>query len=215
MFRFFLALAIFASFVLPTEAQAGTRDEGELARLIDDLESLAERQVWNGVERRYDQIMELEGVDVPREVHLTAAYAARALGQVYETYVRLERVTAIQSSEEIEAWMRDIQEEYARVTLAVEPRRAVELAIETMPFDPDQRQQVETAALAMATEGYFVGMLPEGVYFLGGERFEVIAGVDTTVDLSMKELRLRRKQEEEQATGDAGDGEEKSLGTIQ
>ncbi len=214
MFRFFLALAIFASFVLPTEAQAGTRDEGELARLIDDLESLAERQVWNGVERRYDQIMELEGV-VPREVHLTAAYAARALGQVYETYVRLERVTAIQSSEEIEAWMRDIQEEYARVTLAVEPRRAVELAIETMPFDPDQRQQVETAALAMATEGYFVGMLPEGVYFLGGERFEVIAGVDTTVDLSMKELRLRRKQEEEQATGDAGDGEEKSLGTIQ
>ncbi len=212
MFRFFLALAIFASFVLPTEAQAGTRDEGELARLIDDLESLAERQVWNGVERRYDQIMELEGVDVPREVHLTAAYAARALGQVYETYVRLERVTAIQSSEEIEAWMRDIQEEYARVTLAVEPRRAVELAIETMPFDPDQRQQVETAALAMATEGYFVGMLPEGVYFLGGERFEVIAGVDTTVDLSMKELRLRRKQEEEQATGD---GEEKSLGTIQ
>jgi hypothetical protein len=215
MFRFFLALAIFASFVLPTEAQAGTRDEGELARLIDDLESLAERQVWNGVERRYDQIMELEGVDVPREVHLTAAYAARALGQVYETYVRLERVTAIQSSEEIEAWMRDIQEEYARVTLAVEPRRAVELAIDTMPFDPDQRQQVETAALAMATEGYFVGMLPEGVYFLGGERFEVIAGVDTTVDLSMKELRLRRKQEEEQATGDAGDGEEKSLGTIQ
>ncbi len=215
MFRFFLALAIFASFVLPTEAQAGTRDEAELARLIDDLESLAERQVWNGVERRYDQIMELEGVDVPREVHLTAAYAARALGQVYETYVRLERVTAIQSSEEIEAWMRDIQEEYARVTLAVEPRRAVELAIETRPFDPDQRQQVETAALAMATEGYFVGMLPEGVYFLGGERFEVIAGVDTTVDLSMKELRLRRKQEEEQATGDAGDGEEKSLGTIQ
>ena len=35
---------------------------------------------------------------------------------------------------------------------------------------------VETAIAAMGEAGYFVGMLPEGVYFLGGERFEVAIG---------------------------------------
>jgi len=183
-------------------AWSGTHEEGELSRIIDDLESLAERQVWNGVDRRYEQIMALEGVTVPREIHLTAAHAARSMGDMHATYLRLERAAKQQRTEEIDAWMREIQEDYARVELVLEPARSVELEAEAMPFAPDQRQQVERAIEAMKQDGYFLGMLPEGSYFMGGERFEVIAGVDTRVDLSLKELRLqKRKKDEEPEAG--------------
>jgi len=180
-------------------AWAGTHEEGELARIIDDLESLAERQVWNGVNRRYEQIMALEGVSIPRDIHLTAALAARSLGDMHQTYLRLERAAELQRSEEIDSWMREIQEEYARVELVLEPARSVALEAEVMPFAPDQRQQVERAIAAMKQDGYFLGMLPEGIYFMGGERFEVISGVDTRVDLSLKELRLQKRRKDDEA----------------
>jgi len=175
-------------------AWAGTHEQGELARLLDDMESLAERQVWNGVDRRYEQMMELEGVSISREIHLTAAQASRSLGDMHATFERLERAASIKPTEEIEVWMREIQEEYARVELILEPARSVDLEAEVMPFAPAQRQQVELAISAMKQDGYFLGMLPEGAYFMGGERFEVVAGVDTRVDLSLKELRLLKRK---------------------
>lgn len=195
MHRVMLLLSILAATV-PTSAWAGTRDEGELLRIMDDLEGLAERQVWNGVDRNYTKLLELEDVSIPRDIHMTAAAAARALGDMNAAYERLERANAIERTEEVDSWLREIQETYAKVELVLEPARSVDLTAETMPFDPSQRQTVERAIESMKEDGYFLGLLPEGVYFLGGERFEVTAGVDTRVDLSLKELRQQKRKRE-------------------
>ncbi len=201
MHRAMLLLALLAS-AAPPSARAGTRDEGELMRIMEDLEGLAERQVWNGVDRNYVKLLELEDVAIPRDIHLTGAAAARALGDMNAAYERLERANAIERTEEVDGWLQEIRETYAKVELVLEPARSVALSAEAMPFDPSQRQTVERAIEAMREDGYFLGLLPEGVYYLGGERFEVTAGVDTRVDLSMKELRLQKRRRDAETGGD-------------
>lgn len=178
-------------------AAGGSYEEGELARIVEDLQRLAEREVWRGVERRYLQILELEGVVIPPEVHVSAAYAARAGGDMTATLDRLERALAgglpEDTARELGAWARTIREQYGRVELLITPPKGVELTIDQMPFDPERRGQVERAISEMRSQGYFHGLLPAGDYSLGGKPFNVVAGVDTRVDLDRKELRAEKR----------------------
>ncbi len=108
---------------------------------------------------------------------------------------RLNRAAALSETEEIAAWIRDIEENYGQVELMVVGARSAELQAAEMPFVPEQRQQVELAITALASDGFFMGMLPVGLYVLEGKTFEVLAGTSTKVDLSQKELRQERRQE--------------------
>lgn len=191
-----MALALLA---LPLVGFAGEREEAELERLTEDLQRFSDRQIWDGVERRYEQILALEGVKIPREVHLQAAHAARSRGDMLATLERLERAEAIESDEEVLGWITEITEIYGRVELMTVPARSVEMTAEVMPFAPDQRKVVEIAITELSDEGVFIGMLPAGKYRLAGKEFEVIPGVSTKVELSAKELRAEKKRQEDEA----------------
>ncbi len=170
-------------------AFAGSREQAEMERYVEDMNALAERQTWPGVERNYEKILELEGVAIPREVHLTAAASARALGDMGAVLDRLKRAQALKHDDDVGAWINDIQENYAPVELRSVPPRKLELAPELMPFEPDKRQAVELAAGRLAEDGEFIGLLPTGKYTLQGQEFEVIAGVTTRVELSGRDLK--------------------------
>ncbi len=174
------------------------RSAAELNRLIDDLERLAERQAWAGVERRYEQILALEGVVPPAYVHVQAAYSARVNGEMGAALDRLSRAQSLEPTDQLDMWITAINESYGRVELVVDPPRTTELEAEKMPFDPEQRRAIDTAVLWMDAEGYFEGMLPGGSYALGGKEFEVIPGVAVRVDLSRKELRAEKRQARKQ-----------------
>ena len=170
-------------------AFAGSREQAELERYVEDMNALAERQTWSGVERNYAKILELEGVDIPREVHLTAASAARSQGDMAAVLDRLKRAQELKKDEEVGAWINDIQENYAPVELRSVPPRSLALEPEAMPFEPDKRQAVELAALRLNEDGEFVGLLPVGAYTLNGREFEAVAGITTRVELSGRDLK--------------------------
>ncbi|MCB9764016.1 MAG: hypothetical protein H6739_29870 [Alphaproteobacteria bacterium] len=192
--------------LMPLPALAGEREEAELERLVEDLQRFSERQVWTGVERRYEQILGLGDVQVPREVHLTAAHAARARGDIAATLDRLERANRVERDDEVDAWILEINEQYGRVTLLTVPPRGIDMRAEVMPFEPDKRKVVELAVRELEEEGVFIGMLPAGRYQMGGREFEVIPGVGTTVELSAKELRAEKKRQRDDDE-DVGGGE--------
>ena len=170
-------------------AFAGSREDAELERYVEDMNTLAERQTWPGVERSYEKILELEDVEIPREVHLTAASSARALGDMAAVLDRLKRAQAIKPNDEVGAWISSIEEDFAPVELRSVPPRELLLVPGTMPFEPDKRGAVELAALRLTEDGEFIGLLPVGVYTLHGQEFEVIAGVTTRVELSGRDLK--------------------------
>ena len=172
-----------------TLAFGGSREQAELERYVEDMNALAERQTWAGVERNYSKILELDGVDVPRDVHLTAAAAARAQGDMAAVLDRLERAQELKKDEEVGAWINDIREHYAPVELRSVPPRSLALEIEEMPFEPDKRQAVTLATQALAEDGEFTGMLPVGKYTLQGREFEAVAGITTRVELSGRDLK--------------------------
>ena len=133
-------------------------------------------------------------VEVPATVHLTAAQAARASGDVGACLDRLLRAQRIERTDELDAWINEINENYGRVELLTVPPKSVELVPAVMPFAPDQRQAVDLAIKLLAEEGVFVGMLPVGSYSLAGRTFSVTPGVGVQVELSAKELRAEKRR---------------------
>ena len=188
MFRLALLAALLVAPVFATDA-------GALPGLLDEMNSYTERQAWAGVERTYDKVMALEGVEIPREVHLQAAHSARAQGRMDLVVERLERAQALEKTEEETRWLSEVNENYAFVELRSVPARSIELVPELMPFQPDARLSVEMAITALAEDGEYVGMLPVGTYTLGGKQFEVIAGITAHVELSHKELKAEKKRQ--------------------
>jgi len=176
-----------------TLAWAGTREQGELTRLVDEMDQQSERQAWTSVDRTYGKILELTGVTVPRDVHISAAHAARATGDMAEVVARLERAQAVERTDEEQTWLSSINEQFSHVELRVVPARSVDLTVEIMPFEPDARQAVERATVALVDDGEFVGMLPIGEYQLAGKPFTVTAGYTAHVELSSKELKAAKK----------------------
>lgn len=173
---------------------AGTREEGELSRLVDEMIVLSERQAWTGVERTYAKVLDLEDVAIPRDVHISAAHAARSTGDMAEVVVRLRRAQTIERTDEEANWLNSIDEEFARVELRTVPARSVDLVPALMPFEPDQRLAVERAIVALSDDGEFVGMLPVGSYVLGTTDFDVTAGYTAHIELSGKELKAAQKK---------------------
>lgn len=157
----------------------------EAERLSDDLEKLAKRQVWSGVEKKYKELV-ATGVDVALEDHLYGAYAARELGDVESAYDRLQAAAKLGGSKEIVDWLWDIDHNYGVVSLSMVPPRSCELAVADMPLDPNQRKAVEAAMRAVKSECTYVGMLPKGDYQFAGMKFTVEPGFSVKVEVNPK-----------------------------
>ena len=150
--------------------------QAEYWRLHDEMERLAKRQVWTGVARLYNEMIELEGVVLTYDDYVAGAMAARHEGDVLEAYERLTAAAKIDGTREVIEWLWSIDTAYGRVTLVTDPPGPSTLDIETMPMLPDQRAAVEAARRQVEEEGDYDGMLPEGTYTFADQTFTVTPG---------------------------------------
>ena len=172
------------------EARAdGTVADAERVRLSVEMERLASRQAWNGVERKYIQLMEL-GIELEASDHLHGAHSARELGDIQGCHDRLRRVIAIDATREVVDWLWDIDNNYGHVVLRTGSSRAAVLERMEIPFDPNQRRAIETAIERAREDASFSGLLPTGDYVFAGQQFQVSPGVSVTIDIS---ARVRRQ----------------------
>lgn len=166
-------------------AHAGDALEAEHVRISGDIEQLAERQLWAGVEKKLADLKKL-GVEPNYQDLVHGAYAARALGNAQDAYDRLKTAARIKGTREIVDWLSTIDANYGSVELLATPPRGVALSCSEVPFDPDQRVAVEAATEKVKREGKFTGLLPRGSYTFAGHTFNVEPGIAVRIEVSPK-----------------------------
>lgn len=184
-------LVLFLATLLCTSAQAQQPDPAvaaEHSRLSSEMQRLAARETWDGVEALYRQLSDLQtdGAVLSTAEHLLGAQAARAHGDVAATLARLRSARAAGEAEQSPGWIADIQANYGLVVLSVPTRHREDFAVaaERLPFQSDQRFAIEHASESIAEEALFEGYLPVGRYTLGGTPFTVTTDQTTRIDLT-------------------------------
>ncbi len=158
-------------------------DLAEADRLREDLELMAARAVWDGVERAYLALMALEdrGVVLTVEDHRQGAQAAITRGEIAaarERLVRARSMVAGTLAEELSLLIDDLDSRFGQVELEVRGRKvpAGVLAVDELPLAPDERAAVLFAQQRLAVDHRFVGLLPRWSYSLAGQSFRVEPG---------------------------------------
>lgn len=145
--------------------------QAEYYRLSQELEKLAQRNAWAGVERTYRALVET-GVSPTFDDFLYGAYGARAVGDVTSARARLLAANTIREEREVLDWLWEIDSNYGQVYLAADPG-AVEFRVDSMPFEPNQAKAVEFAQTQITEIGVFEGYLPQGTYWFGTHEVKV------------------------------------------
>lgn len=162
------------------EAHAGDVEKAEHTRLSEEMRKLAQRNAWSAVEANYKRLEELEkkGETISYQDHWLGAESARALGDITATRARLERATKVEAKKEALDWLAEIDANYGRVAIALDPKFQGDKALTPAvpPFAPDQRQSIANAGTALAGGKGYTGLLPAGDYTVGGQTFTVVAG---------------------------------------
>ena len=130
----------------------------------------AERRAWPAVDDVYRRLLVEQRPTSARD-HVLGAHAALHAGQALEAWQRLQRVTT--ADHEAEQLRATLQQRYGFVSLVVPDGQVPELFRSSMPFVKQERDVVRHAIDAVRTERAYRGLLPAGVYALGGLRFEV------------------------------------------
>lgn len=177
------------------EIPSASPNQAEFIRLSQEIEKLAARNAWTGVERAWPL---LEATQVPPtfEVLLAGAHSARALGNVDAARARLDVAKTLREEREVIEWIFDIDQHYGRALLACDPaRHPAGLEPDAPPFNPSMQRAIEFARGLLADGCYFEGLLPEGSYkFVAPDgrafTFKVVPRVQTqTVDLRTTDRR--------------------------
>lgn len=158
---------------------------GEAVRLVEELRRLAGRQVWAGVERTYAELL-ARGVEIPADVHVAAADAARARGDLGDEQARLRAALALGPDRRVTERLQRIEADCAPVELAGRPGKGLALIPQTLPFDPVQRAAVEAAVAEVEATGSFTGWLPRGAYRFAEHPFVVEPGVVVRIDVQSR-----------------------------
>lgn len=177
--------------LLHTPPAAAGKDivQAEHERLTDEMESLVQRQVWSGVERKYQEMEKLD-IELNAVDHLNGAYAAREFGNMAAVYERLKKAAELEPSKEIVDWLWEIDSSYGLVELITVPNRSAALTTEELPFDTSQRKAVEIAIEAAEKNGHFTGLIPKGTYSFAGQPFMIEPGLSVRIEVSP---RVRRQ----------------------
>jgi hypothetical protein len=184
----------------PALATAGAGAEAEAVRLGQEIEKLAQRNAWAGVERMFDALV-ATGVPPTFEDYVAGAHAARASGEVGAMRERLQAAHGLREDRQIIDWLADVDAKFGRVTLACDPVLDAALEVESMPFQPELRRAVEFASGILAETCAFDGLLPAGEYWLawGNYRaaFKVMPRVASVrLDLRGMDPRLARRRKQ-------------------
>lgn len=160
----------------------------EVARLQSEMQRLASRETWSGVEGLYHRLLALEskGIELTYAEHMLGAQAARALGNVAATRTRLLRALALWETSLARNWLTEIDQRYGTVSVRVpnRQRESYTLAISQMPFQSDQRFAIDFARDAILEDAFFEGYIPIGQYTLGEVGFTVTADQPVELELS-------------------------------
>jgi len=173
---FIVAIPLLFSTPVPA---ATPEDTAEAHRLLREMDKLAAKGAWAGVERSYESLRALEDVEVAVETHLLAASASRQRGDLTETWRRLNRVLELDGlHEDTHIQIATIEATYGEVSLKVHKKWRGEAPLEArdLGFSPEHHTALEKARAALADRREYDGLLPLGRYSLGTELFEVIGG---------------------------------------
>lgn len=168
---------------LCTNAFAAPKVErvAEAQRLYEEMQRLAQRTAWTGVERQYDKLHDLKNVPYPPYAHVLGAKAAQARGDILEALERANR--AVKSADGDMATLQEASQFLTEFDILHGPVQVeVPAAMSTTPalvaegstFDPNVRAALGHANDALATQRAFKGYLPLGSYRIGSTRFDVL-----------------------------------------
>jgi hypothetical protein len=196
------------------EAADAAAAQAEHTRLSEEMRKLASRNAWMGVEKGYLNMLNVEkqGAVLTYDDHMLGAQAARALGDTTAVYDRLLRARSKKKTDEVAAWIADIEGSYGRVELLKDVKWAGTLTLtpDEMPFAPDQRAVIAVAFEAIKTKGEYKGLLPFGGYSLAGQHFEVKPGGE----LAVAALKAEGKSGNKVQTHERRDGLRFDLGPL-
>ena len=144
----------------------------EAVRLKDEMEKLAVKNTWSGVERSYQDWLKLNVV-ADWEVYRLAAYAARALccGTAY--YLRL--ILALGANpppdkvQEITDEKLSIERRWAHVDIRLRRKAKGDLQpVGGLPLDPSEARTIRRAQKELKEKGKFDDLLPAISYTIDG-----------------------------------------------
>lgn len=163
---------MFLTLLLLLARPALAENPAEYVRLSTEMERLAAKGTWDGVERSYLRMQEL-GMQPRYEEHYLGAQAARAAGDVGAARARLQAALGERSEDDARTWLTEIDRNYGPVELISLPGAHALVAAE-VPFEAGAARAVEFAQHKLATDGRFVGLLPNGAYRFGTYDVDVI-----------------------------------------
>lgn len=185
-------VALAAILAVSAPAYAGDVEEAEHRQISEEMDRLASRNAWSGVERNFKQLLELQesGEVITYAEWYLGAQAARALGDMGSCRDRLAQAVRIEGKEEDIAWLEQIDKAYGPANLrSVDKDSIPTLSIAAMPFAADQRAALEYAQKTLADKRNFNGLLPPGDYTFeaGGvtEIFSITAGSLDKVEIKL------------------------------
>jgi len=176
---------VLLSLMLGGSAHAMSKSErdAERQRLHEQLSTLSERGHWSGADDVYRRMVELRGVELTLDDHLRGIEAAEALGAPTDVWNRVHAAMEIELSDAVLERYARLSALYGEVEIKV-PKSfegSATLTVAHMPLDPAQRQVIESAQEALATEGSYRGLLPLGQYRAGEQPFDIVGAEVFTV----------------------------------
>ncbi|MFK7928422.1 MAG: hypothetical protein AB8H79_09535 [Myxococcota bacterium] len=181
-------------------AVSQSQRQSEYKRLSVEMDTLAKKTAWAGVERTFQRMIET-GVDPTFDDLRTAATASQALGDIQGTFSRLNQARELQEDKELFEWIWALERAYGRVLLAGNPGK-VTFAAKVIPFDPTQAKVVQFAQKSIEETGVFEGWLPVGEYTFGGVEILVKDSntsrrtVDLRTDEGVRKSERKKKKRE-------------------
>ncbi len=180
-----------------TTELSAVQTRAEYVRLEQELEKLASRNAWSGVERTYTSLV-ATGLPLSFQDHLYGAQSARTVGDVTSARARLLVANGLQEDREVLDWLWEIDSNYGVVYLAGDPGM-VALEAEQMPFEPDAASAVTFAQSRIEEGGLFEGYLPQGNYTFGTQEVKVQPRVQATrIDLRTDDPPKKKKKKKDE-----------------
>lgn len=157
-----------------------TVEEAEMRRVSEELDKLATRNQWPGVERSYLSLATLaadHGLLLTHEQHLLGAAAAAARGDVQEQWRRLLAAQKAERRLETQGQIAVIEATHGKVTLTISPFVKNTPILEVLdPPGPSDQRTIDAVRQQITDRRRFEGLLPLGRYRLGGLTFDIDGG---------------------------------------
>jgi hypothetical protein len=167
--------------------------EAEAFRLSQEIDKLAARNQWAGVERSYVKAL-ATGATLTFEAHRAGAHSARAVGDITAVRQRLIWANEIREDGEVVDWLWQIDSTYGEVFVAADPGD-YELSTVEMPFNPTMASAIQFAIQHVADTGSYVGLLPKGTYHFGDIEVDVLPRVQAVrIDLRSEDSKKKKKK---------------------